>query len=224
MRSIDDLPRNSRGRLSLARQSALLTHASLPHDHPHGARADPSAHHISRCPPHHRPNYLFGLQLMGAFDVSDVLIRLAMALEEELGGHCRWDRLIVDDAARAPPRDGKASRWCGNARDHGSRLAGREPNGRRSRWYDRPGDPGLDGSQPRAEDDQRCIGEAVALTRGFRLTGSKGSPIVSRGRAVPPTGAVLPAPVCTHERNSEARQVRESPAGLLRAASPPRSP
>jgi len=33
--------------------------------------------------------------------MSDVLIRLAMALDEELGGHGRWDRLIVDDAARA---------------------------------------------------------------------------------------------------------------------------
>ena len=31
--------------------------------------------------------------------MSDVLIRLAMALDEELGGGGRWDRLIVDDAA-----------------------------------------------------------------------------------------------------------------------------
>jgi hypothetical protein len=33
--------------------------------------------------------------------MSNVLIRLAMALDEELGGGARWDRLIVDDAARA---------------------------------------------------------------------------------------------------------------------------
>lgn len=33
--------------------------------------------------------------------MGDVLIRLAMALDEELGGGGRWDRLVVDDTARA---------------------------------------------------------------------------------------------------------------------------
>ena len=32
--------------------------------------------------------------------MADVLIRLAMAIEAELGGHGRWHRLVVDETAR----------------------------------------------------------------------------------------------------------------------------
>ena len=54
--------------------------------------------------------------------MSNVLIRLAMALDEELGGGGRWDRLIVDDAARAHRET--ARRLAGAAScAHGNGLA-----------------------------------------------------------------------------------------------------
>ena len=32
--------------------------------------------------------------------MADALIRVAMAIDEELGGHGQWHRLVVDDSAR----------------------------------------------------------------------------------------------------------------------------